>query len=360
MMPSVTDIRRVLSTVQEPELHKDIMSLNMVKKIYPKDGTVYITVELTTPACPLKDELKSRIVTAVKAMPEVNEVEVEWSANVAATKPVQAKAALPGVKNIICVYACKGGVGKSTVSSNLAAALAQRGAKVGLLDADVHGPNIPLMMGLSDKHPEITEDNKIIPLVAHGVKTVSLGLLMDLNQPVIWRGPMVHGAVQQMLRDTQWGDLDYLIIDFPPGTGDAQLTVVQSVPLSGVMFVTMPQKVSLADGIKGIGMFRKLNIPLLGMVENMVGFSCPHCGETTDIFSRGGGQAQAKELNMPFLGSVPIDPAIVTAGDTGKPIVVSHPNSAAAKVLFSIAEGMAAAISVLNLSGETPLETARK
>lgn len=351
MMPSVPDIRRVLSTVQEPELHKDIMSLNMVKKIYPKDGTVYITVELTTPACPMKDELKSRIVKAVSPLPDVKNVEVEFSANVASAKPVQAQAALPGVKNIIAVYACKGGVGKSTTSTNLAVALAQKGAKVGLLDADVHGPNIPLMMGVTDK-PEITGDNKITPIMAHGVKVVSLGLLMDFTQPVIWRGPMIHGAVQQMLRDSLWTDLDYLIIDFPPGTGDAQLTVIQAVPVSGVVFVTTPQAVSLADGVKGIGMFRKLNIPLLGMVENMSGFSCPHCGEITNIFTKGGGEAQAKELGMPFLGAVPIDPQIVTGGDTGKPIVISHPNSPAAKILMSVAERVAANISVENLKVE--------
>ncbi len=254
---------------------------------------------------------------------------------------VPQKLPLVGVKNIIAVYACKGGVGKSTISTNLAVALGLQGEKTGLLDADVHGPNIPLMMGVADR-PLVSESNKITPLEAHGIKFMSLGVLKDVRIPLIWRGPMVHGAVQQLLRDTQWGELDFLIIDFPPGTGDAQLTVAQSVPLAGVLFVTTPQKVSLADGVKGLGMFQKLKIPILGLVENMSGFTCPECHHVTDIFSKGGGEEQAKEWGIPFLGTVPLDPSIVVGSDTGKPLVATNPESPAAQTIFKMAKKIAA------------------
>ncbi len=252
-------------------------------------------------------------------------------------KPISRKEPLPGVKNIVAVYAAKGGVGKSTVAVNLAVALAKQGFKAGLLDADVHGPNIPLMMGLNQR-PPVSDDNKITPLVAHGVKFTSIGVLKDVRLPLIWRGPMVHGAVQQLLRDTRWGDLDFLIVDLPPGTGDAQLTVTQTVPLAGVIFVTTPQKVSLADGVKGIGMFKKLNVPVIGLIENMSGFTCPECHHVTDIFSKGGGEKEAKNWNMNFLGDIPLDPNIVAGGDSGTPIVVSHPSSPAATAFFKIAD----------------------
>ncbi len=349
MIPAV---RAALSKVEEPELHKDIVSLNMVKNIAVNEGRVNLTIELTTPACPLKDELKARIEKAVMVVDGVKSVDVEFTARVLQAKPVQAKAAIPGVKHIVAVYACKGGVGKSTVSTNLATALSIRGAKVGLLDADIHGPNIPLMMGTSGR-AEVSENNKITPIIGHGVKTMSLSYVMDTDAPKIWRGPMIHGAVQQLLRDTEWGDLDYLIIDLPPGTGDAQLTVVQSVPLSGVVIVSTPQAVSLLDGAKGIGMFQKLNVPLLGLVENMSGFECPHCKEVTNIFSTGGGRKEAERLNIPFLCAVPIDPQIVTGGDTGRPIVVSNPTSTAAKLFFHVAERVAANISVSQFESAT-------
>jgi ATP-binding protein involved in chromosome partitioning len=344
-MLTTAELQKILSTVEEPELRRDIVSLNMVKSTRIDGASVFVTVELTTPACPLKDELKNRVVTAIQSAHPGTHVEVDFTSRVLNAKPVQAKAPIPGVKHIVAVYACKGGVGKSTVSTNLACSLALRGASVGLLDADIHGPNIPLMMGGVGR-AQVSDDNKITPIVAHRVKTMSLEYVMDSNAPKIWRGPMVHGAVQQLLRDTQWGELDYLIIDLPPGTGDAQLTVVQSVPLSGVVIVTTPQAVSLLDGARGIGMFQKLNVPLLGLVENMSGFECPHCQTVTNIFSKGGGEKEAARLRMPFLGAIPLDPMIVSGGDTGQPVSVSRPDSSTARLFMSIAERVAANISL--------------
>ncbi len=344
-MATTDEIRRALSTVEEPELHKDIVSLGMVKEISQENGAVSLVVELTTPACPMKDELENRIKKAVGALSGIANIKVEFTSRVAAARPVTGKMEIEGVRNVLAVYACKGGVGKSTVASNLAAALAARGAKVGLLDADIYGPNIPIMMGVHDR-PQAAHDNKIAPLMAHGVKLMSLGFLTDANTPMIWRGPMVHGAVQQLLRETAWDDLDYLVVDLPPGTGDAQLTLVQSVPLAGVVIVSTPQAVCLTDGVKGIEMFRKLKVPILGLIENMSGFECPECHHTTDIFTKGGGSKEAEKFEIPFLGAIPIDPRIVTGGDTGKPIVVGQPNSATAKIFMDIAGRVAANISI--------------
>lgn len=355
-MATTDDIRTALSKVEEPELHKDIVSLNMVKEISQDNGNVSLVVELTTPACPMKDELENRIKKAVSALSGVRGVKVEFTARVAAARPVTGKMEIEGVKNVVAVYACKGGVGKSTVASNLATALVRQGAKVGLLDADIYGPNIPIMMGVSDR-PQAAPNNKIAPLLSHGVKLMSLGFLTDANTPMIWRGPMVHGAVQQLLRETAWDDLDYLIVDLPPGTGDAQLTLVQSVPLAGVVIVSTPQAVCLTDGVKGIEMFRKLKVPILGLVENMSGFECPDCHHTTDIFSKGGGQKEADRFEIPFLGAIPIDPRIVRGGDTGRPIVVDQPDSATAKIFMQLAGRVAANISIHQYS---PQETAVK
>lgn len=348
-MSTIDDIRTALSTVEEPELHKDIVSLGMVKGITHENGVVGLVIELTTPACPMKDEIKIRIDKAVKKISGVKTVNVDFTARVSAGRPVTGKMDIDGVKNVIAVYACKGGVGKSTVATNLAAALAMRGAKVGLLDADIYGPNIPLMMGAKGR-PEAAPNNKISPIIAHGVKLMSLGFLTDANTPMIWRGPMVHGAVQQLLRETAWNDLDYLVVDLPPGTGDAQLTLVQSVPIAGVVMVSTPQAVCLADGVKGIEMFRKLNVPILGLVENMSGFECPDCHHVTDIFSKGGVETEANRYEIPYLGAVPIDPRIVIGGDTGTPIVVGHPETATSKAFERIAERVAANISIHQFS----------
>ncbi len=340
--PSVEQIQKTLTTVQEVETKKDLVSLNMVKRVDIQDGDVTLVIELPRPAYEPKQDLEDRVVKAVKTLSGIKSVSILYTA-----KPVVSDMApppavpLPGVKNIIAVYACKGGVGKSTLSTNLAVALAHLGHKVGLLDADIHGPNVPLMMGLKGR-PVVDADNRITPMMGHKVKTMSLGVLTDPSVPMIWRGPMVHGAIKQLLRDTVWGELDYLIVDLPPGTGDAQLSVTQTVPLAGVIFVTTPQTVSLIDGIKGINMFKKLNIPIVGLVENMSGFTCPHCGKETDIFSKGGGVEEAKKRDLRFLGAVPLDPSIVISGDSGLPIVTSHPDSAAAKALVKIAEQVSA------------------
>ncbi len=345
-MATIDDIRQALTQVEEPELHKDIVSLKMVKGISIENGKIHISIELTTPACPLKDEIQKRVENAVKALPGVKNISIEMTSRVPEARAVSGKLPIEGVKNVVAVYACKGGVGKSTVASNLAVALSLKGAQVGILDADIYGPNMPIMMGVNMRPQASEKPGKIAPLIAHNTKVMSIGFLMDASTPVIWRGPMVHGAVQQLLRETDWGALDYLVVDLPPGTGDAQLTLIQSVPIAGVVFVTTPQQVSLADSLKGIQMFRKLNVPILGLVENMSGFTCPHCGTVTNIFSKDGGKSEASEFSLPFLGSIPIEPAITAAGDTGVPIVRSHPESASGKAFLHLAELVAANLSV--------------
>lgn len=249
---------------------------------------------------------------------------------------------IPGVKHVIAISSGKGGVGKSTVAVNLAVALSLNGAKVGLLDADIYGPNIPMMMGV-EKTPE-QQEGKITPAESHGIKLISMGFFVPEETAVVWRGPMVHTAIQQLFRDVLWGELDYLLIDLPPGTGDAQLTLTQLVPLAGAVTVTTPQEVALHDVRKGIMMFQKVNVPLLGIVENMSFFVCGHCGERTEIFSHGGGERAAEKLGIPFLGRVPIDPAIRAGGDTGNPIVIAKPDSPQAKAFREIADKLAAAL----------------
>jgi ATP-binding protein involved in chromosome partitioning len=325
-----------LSQVQEPELHKDLVTLKMIHDLEIKSESVSFTILLTTPACPLKTIIERAARDAVLAIPGVKSVKVKLDANVPNDGRLRGLMSLP-VRNAIAVASGKGGVGKSTISVNLAVALAQTGARVGLLDADIYGPNIPTMMGVHDL-PN-TKDNKLIPAEAYCVKLMSMGFLVKPGQPLIWRGPMLNSAIRQFLSDVDWGELDYLIIDLPPGTGDASLSLAQALPLSGVVIVTLPQTVSLEDASRGLEMFRTLEVPVLGVVENMRG----------EFFGSGGGEDLARSAKVPFLGAVPMEASVRIGGDTGQPIVISQPESEAAKAFVSISEQVAAHASVAAL-----------
>ncbi len=339
------NIIEVLRAVRDPDLGKDIVTLNFVKEITIEDGKVFVTLELTTPACPVREEFKNTCEKLINnSFDGVRHVEVKITSNVVHRDAGQKESILTDVKNTIAIASGKGGVGKSTVAVNLAVALAREGAKVGLVDADVYGPSIPLMMGINDK-PTISK-NRINPLENYGVKVMSIGFLVDPMQAVIWRGPMASGALRQFMTDVNWGELDYLLFDLPPGTGDIQLTLVQTIPLSGAVIVTTPQDISLADARKALMMFQKVDVPVLGIIENMSYFKCSHCGHREEIFSYGGGKKTAGELGVPFLGEIPIYTNIRIGGDIGKPIVVSEPNSEHAKVIQTIACNMAAQMSI--------------
>jgi ATP-binding protein involved in chromosome partitioning len=344
-MPTLTQdaVLKALATVQEPELGGDLVSRNMIKDLVIEGTKVAFTIELTTPACPLKDEIQARVETALRPV-GVEEVELAWGATVRRATPTTPQL-LPGVKNIVAVASGKGGVGKSTVSVNLAVALAQAGASVGLLDADITGPNIPMMIG-AEGQPVASASGRITPIEAHGVKVISIQFFLPEGQPVVWRGPLVGGAIQQFLRDVEWGELDYLVVDLPPGTSDAQLTLAQSVPITGAVLVTTPQQVSLSDVLKALAMFRRVSVPVLGVVENMSGFVCSHCGETTDIFGRGGGERFAAENGLEFLGGIPLDITVRQGADVGVPAVAQLESGPAAKALTHIARAIAGKVSV--------------
>jgi ATP-binding protein involved in chromosome partitioning len=347
-MTKLTDelVLGALRNVREPELHKDLVTLNMIRDLKIKDaGAVTFTIVLTTPACPLTAQIEQNC-RDVLAQIGVRQVEIDWKSEVPADQRIIDQ--LPvSFRNTIAISSGKGGVGKSTVAANLAVALAKMGAGVGLLDADIYGPNIPLMMGV-DKLPKVPGD-KITPALAYGVRLMSMAFIVDPDQPVIWRGPMIHSAIRQFLTDVDWGQLDYLIIDLPPGTGDAQLTLAQSVPLTGAVIVTTPQEVALADALKGLRTFEKLEVPILGIAENMGPYTDPQTGQKIVFFGEGGGKRMADRLKVPFLGSVPLDPNVREGGDAGKPIVVNKPDSAAAQALNQVARQVAARISVINL-----------
>jgi ATP-binding protein involved in chromosome partitioning len=332
-----------LSQVQEPELHKDLVTLNMIRDLSVAGDTVNFTIMLTTPACPLRTRIENEARQAVMSLVAgVRTVNIKMDANVPTDGRPRGMLELP-VRNVVAIASGKGGVGKSTVSANVAVALAQSGARVGLLDADIYGPNIPTMMGVKRLPPPV--DNRLVPAETYGVKMMSIGFLVKPGQPLIWRGPMLHSAIRQFLADVSWGELDYLVIDLPPGTGDAQLSLAQSVPLSGAVIVTLPQDVSLEDASRGLYMFRELNVPILGVVENMSYLEMPD-GTRMDIFGSGGGEKLANATGVPFLGTIPLDPSVRIGGDTGSPIVVSMPESASGRALRSVAEKIAARLSV--------------
>jgi ATP-binding protein involved in chromosome partitioning len=327
--------------VQEPEIGRGLVDLRMIPEVAIDGHDVALTVELLRPAVSYKDRLEAELRAALATLPEIGAVDIVWKTRVRPSGGGKVDAqAITGVKNTVAVASGKGGVGKSTVAANLAVALAQAGASVGLLDTDVYGPSIPLMMGQSSK--PLVRDGKIVPLEAHGVKVMSIGFLLDPEKALIWRGPLVAQLINQFLNDVVWGDLDYLILDLPPGTGDVQLTLVQKIPISGAVIVTTPQEVALADAVKGLRMFQEVKTTVLGIVENMSWFTCPHCGERTPIFGEGGGARVAKQYDVPLLGQIPIEPAVRAGGDAGVPIVVGAPESESARAFAHLAERTAA------------------
>jgi ATP-binding protein involved in chromosome partitioning len=332
-----------LKRVQDPDLHKDIVSLGFIRNLKIEDGSVTFDLNLTTPACPVRDQMRDEAVALVKAIPGVHKVEIKMTSEVRQT-PQLDKTALSGVRNIVAVGSGKGGVGKSTIAVNIAASLAAAGARVGLLDGDIYGPTTPIMLGL-DTPPQSVK-NRMIPQAAAGLKFMSMGLLVKSEQPLIWRGPMAHKALQQCLFDVDWGELDYLIVDLPPGTGDVHLTLAQAVPLTGCVIVSTPQDVGLRISMKTLRMFQQTRVPILGIVENMSYYICPHCNSQDQTFGEGGGKRAAEQLGIPFLGEVPLDIAIRTQSDLGSPIVIAQPDAPSSRVLRQIAEKVAAQVSI--------------
>jgi ATP-binding protein involved in chromosome partitioning len=341
-----------LAVVHDPDLHRDIVGLGFIKDLAISGGRVSFTIELTTPACPVKDQMRDQARAAVLAVPGVTAVDVTMSARVReAVGGEGPRQPLAGVKNVIAVGAGKGGVGKTTVSVNLAIALARCGSKVGMIDGDIYGPNVPIMLGM--KTDLVTDGQKIVPAEKYGLQVISMGFLTKDDAPIIWRGPMLHGALQQFFREVKWLDLDYLIVDMPPGTGDVALSLSQTVPVAGAIVVTTPQQVSLADSRRAVAMYRKLNIPPLGLVENMSHFVCPNCRHEADIFGHGGGERMAGELGVPFLGRIPIYQPIREGGDSGVPIVVSEPESPSGQAFMAVAEQTAAQVSIASYARPT-------
>lgn len=343
-------VLKALSTVNEPELHRDLVTLNMVRDLEIKGGAVSFTVMLTTPACPLKNVMERDARNAVMQVSGVESVSIKWGSSVPVDNRILGQLSL-SVKNTIAVASGKGGVGKSTVAVNIAVALAQMGASVGLMDADIYGPNANIMLGARRMPPpaNVNGEPKMVPAMAHGVKLMSMGFLVKPEQALVWRGPMLHSVIRQFLSDVEWGELDYLIVDLPPGTGDVQLSLAQSVPLSGGLIVTLPQEVSQADALRGLTMFQQLDVPALGVIENMSYLPLPD-GTMMDLFGRGGGKKLAEQAGVPFIGEVPIDPRVRVGGDSGVPIVVGEPESPAAQALIAIARDVAAKISVQTLA----------
>jgi ATP-binding protein involved in chromosome partitioning len=346
-------VLNALRTVQDPDLKQDLVTLNMIRDLtISEDGKVFFRVVLTTPACPLKAKIENDCRNAVSAVPGVQSVEIKMDSEVRGKRPATQSGSqmIEGVSHIIAVSSGKGGVGKSTVAVNLATALAMEGAKVGLMDADVYGPNVPTMMGVTDQ-PKIENDPKrgevFIPPQAHQVKVMSMGFLIQGDQPLVWRGPMLHSVVSQFCHKVNWGKLDYLVVDMPPGTGDVQLSLAQLVPVTGVVMVSTPQEVSMQDVRKAFHMFEKVRIPVMGVVENMSFFRCDSCEKQHDLFGQGGGKLLAKKFNTDLLAQIPIVSAIREGGDEGKPIVLSKPESEVAQVFRELARKVAQQTSIL-------------
>ncbi len=336
-------VMAALGTVIEPELRRDLVTLNMVRDLrITEDGVAHFTLVLTTPACPLKDVIFGAAKAAVLKVPGIKDIDVRWDSNVPTDARIFGRLEVP-LRSVIAISSGKGGVGKSTVAVNLAVALAQSGARVGLMDADILGPNIPKMVGLGFEQPRMASNKKLTPFEVYGVKVMSMGFLADPNTPVIWRGPMLHSAIRQFFSDVDWGELDYMVVDLPPGTGDAQLSLAQSVPLTGAIIVTQPQSVAVDDARRGLAMFEKLNVPIMGVVENMAG----------EMFGQGGGEELAQERNVPFLGRVPQAASVRIGGDSGHPVVADDPTSPAGQAFHNLAKAIAARVSVMLLGGQT-------
>ena len=334
-----------LKQIVDPDLRKDIVTLGFVKDLAIDGGNVSFRIVLTTPACPVKEQMESEANEIVRALDGVTNVKVTMDAEVPQGRGIANNIAIPGVKNIIAVSSGKGGVGKSTVAVNLAVSLARDGAKVGIMDADVYGPNVPMMLGIGYDQPEI-ENGQLIPIEAHGIKMISMAVLVPPDKPMILRGPMLHGVVRQFLTDVKWGELDYLIVDMPPGTGDVQLSLAQLVPVQGAVLVTTPQEVSLSDVRRAVKMFEQVNVPVLGVIENMSYFIAPDTGNKYEIFGRGGGQKLADEYGLNFLGQVPLGMEVREGGDTGVPVVVSFPESPQSIAFGKVAEEVARQVSI--------------
>ena len=352
-------VLQALATVQDPELHRPMMELKMIQDVAVVDPqTIAMRVVLTTPACPLKNKIHDDIDAALATLPGSPKADIKWDSQVSRTGSIPQKQLIEGVKNIVSVGAGKGGVGKSTCAVNIALALSQLGARTGVLDADVYGPNVPILLGAEHEKP-YAENEKIIPIQRYGIKMISLGFFIEADKPAIWRGPMLSGAVRQFLFDVNWGELDYLVVDLPPGTGDVQLTMSQSIPMTGAVVVSTPQDVSTADVGRAIQMFNTLKVPNLGLVENMSYFTCPHCGQREDIFGHGGAKALADRMKIPFLGEIPLDRRIREGGGPGVPLMVHEPDSPLAAVYRDVASHLAAQVSIRNFKQASviPLRT---
>ena len=360
-MPDVTKsgILFAIKKVNDPNLNKDLLILNSIKNFDLKGNNLFVDLLLSIPQPAVTDDLKNKITeTLKKEFPNLNEVKLNIQTRITTHQDKRKETLLPGVKNTVAVASGKGGVGKSTVAANLAVALARDGANVGLIDADIYGPSIPLMLGIKER-PKVYQKNDkmvLVPLENYGVKVISIGFLVDDNAPVIWRGPMASGALKQFMSDVDWGDLDYLVYDMPPGTGDIQLTLVQTVPLTGAVIVTTPQEISLIDARKALKMFTKVNVPVLGVVENMSYFIAPDTGKKYDIFGTGGGLKISEELNVPFLGGIPIDSRIRIGGDKGVPIVFDIPDSEHAEIIMDISRKLAEQVNIRNLNASSKVE----